>query len=303
MSILVTTPTGNIGSRVTARLIEERADVSVFARKPGALPAAVREYATVHQGDLNNVTDLTDALQDAEALFFLIPPMMETDDWKAWQRMIAEKAAKAVQASECDRVVMLSSIGAQRDGMGPISGLGVGEAILADATPNLLRLRAGYFMENFLQFADSIAREHTIYHAFPSDKQMPMVATVDIGNAAAEWLMDRTWTGDRVQGVHGPEDLSHAEAAEIIGDALDLNIEYVKVPVEAVQEQMKGMGLRENVVANYGEMIRGLTSMPRDAAEPRTETTTTPTTLAAFAQSTLAPAIEAARSRAEPKAG
>jgi len=295
MSILVTTPTGNIGSRVTARLIEERADVSVFARKPEALPEGVHAHATVHQGDLNNTDELTAALEGADALFFLIPPNMRTGAWRAWQRQIAENAAEAVQRTGVERVVVLSSIGAQRDDMGPISGLGDGEEILAEVVPNLVRLRAGYFMENFLQFAGSIAQEGTIYHAFPPEKAMPTVATVDIGNVAAELLMDDSWSGDLVRGVHGPSDLSHGEAAGIIGEALGEGIQYVQVPVEAVQDQMREMGLSEDVVANYGEMITGLTNMPHDDIEPRTEATTTPTTLHDFTQRAIALAVKGAK--------
>jgi uncharacterized protein YbjT (DUF2867 family) len=294
MSILVTTPTGNIGSRVTARLIEERADVSVFARKPDALPEGVRAHATVHQGDLNNTNDLIAALEGADALFFLIPPNMQTDAWRDWQRQIAKNAAEAIRQTGVDRAVMLSSIGAQRDDMGPISGLGDGEEILAEVVPNLVRLRAGYFMENFLQFAGSIAAEGAIYHAFPPEKAMPTVATVDIGNVAAELLMGDSWGGDIVRGVHGPTDLSHGEAAEIIGEALGQDVSYVQVPVEAVQGQMREMGLTDDVVANYGEMITGLTDMSRDEIEPRTDATTTATTLHDFAQRAIAPAVEGA---------
>lgn len=303
MSILVTTPTGNIGSRVTARLIEERADVAVFARKPEALPAGVRAHATVHPGDLNNTDELAAALEGVKALFFLIPPNMQTDNWRAWQRQIAENAAEAIRRTGVDRVVMLSSIGALRDNMGPISGLGDAEEILAGVMPNLVRLRAGYFMENFLQFAGSIAQEGAIYHAFPPEKAMPTVATVDIGNVAAALLLDDTWRGDIVQGVHGPTDLSHGEAASIIGEALGEDVRYVQVPVEAVQGQMREMGLSEDVVANYGEMITGLTEMERGEIEPRMEETTTPTTLAEFASRAIAPAVEGARQQIAAQAG
>jgi uncharacterized protein YbjT (DUF2867 family) len=303
MSILVTTPTGNIGSRVTARLIEERADVAVFARKPEALPAGVRAHATVHQGDLNDVDDLASALEGASALFFLIPPNMQTDDWRAWQRQIAENAAEALERTGCDRVVLLSSIGAQYDDMGPISGLGEAEEILSPVVPNLIRLRAGYFMDNFLQFAGSIAAEQSVYHAFPADKAMPMVATTDIGDVAAELLMDDTWSGDQVRGVHGPADLSHAEAAAAIGDALGSEVTYVQVPVEAVQEQMREMGLPGDVVANYGEMIRGLTNLSRSDVEPRTQATTTETTMKTFAERAIQPAVEGAKQQMAAKAG
>jgi len=295
MSILVTTPTGNIGSRVTARLIEERAEVSVLARKPETLPAGVRAHATVHTGDLENPDDLIQALAGCDALFFLIPPNMQAADWRAWQRQLAQNAVEALRATGVDRVVFLSSTGAQHDEVGPISGLGEAETKLAEVVPNLVRLRAGYFMENFLQFAGSIATEQAVYHAFPPDMSWPIVATRDIGDVAAEYLLDRSWTGDHVRGVHGPRNLSHAEAAEILGDVLDESLRYVQVPVEAVQKQMQEMDLSADAIHNYGEMISGLIRLSLDDIEPRTDETTTPTTLATFTEQAMVPAIEAAK--------
>jgi uncharacterized protein YbjT (DUF2867 family) len=303
MSILVTTPTGNIGSRVVARLIEERADVHVFARKPDALPEGVRAHATVHQGDLEDRSRLVDALDGRDALFFLIPPNMQADDWRAWQRQIARNGADAIRETGVERVVFLSSTAAQYENVGPISGLGEAEEILDEAALHFMTLRAGYFMENFLQFAGSIAQQQAIYHAFPPEMEWPMVATADIGDVAATVLLDDAWTGSHVRGVHGPSDLSHGEAAAIIGDVLGHDVEYVQVPVEAVQQQMREMGLTDDVVRNYGEMIEGLIRVPRSDVEPRTDATTTPTTLAEFTEQALLPAIEGVKAQAKAQAG
>lgn len=298
MSILVTTPTGNVGSRVVARLIEESADVHVFARKPDALPEGVRSHATVHQGDLEDGSTLVDALDGRDALFFLIPPNVQSDDWRAWQRQIARNGAEAIRQTGVQRVVFLSSTAAQHDDVGPISGLGEAEEILDAAAPHFLTLRAGYFMENFLQFAGSIVHQQAIYHAFPPEMQWPTVATVDIGDVAATILLKDDWTGSHVRGVHGPSDLSHDEAAAIIGDVLGHDVQYVQVSIEALQQQMREMGLPGDVVRNYGEMIEGLIRVPRTDVEPRTEATTTPTTLAEFAERALVPAVEGVKARA-----
>ena len=293
MSILVTTPTGNVGSRVAARLIEENVEFAVFARTPDTLPPAVRSHATVHQGDLEAVETLQAALDKVDSMFFVIPPNMQTDDWRGWQQQIATNAAKAAEATDVDRIVFLSSAGAQYDNIGPVSGLGEAEHILERAVPRVVALRAGYFMENFLQFAGSIAVEQTIYHAFPADMEWPMVATQDIGDAAVDELLRDAHSGHRIQGVHGPTDLSHAEAASIIGDVIGRPVEYVSVPMEALKEQMRAMDLSQDVIDNYAEMISGLTRLSRDEIEPRTPDSTTPTPLASFTETVLQPAIEA----------
>jgi uncharacterized protein YbjT (DUF2867 family) len=218
---------------------------------------------------------------------------MQADDWRAWQREIARNVATTSADCGVERAVFLSSAGAQYDGVGPVSGLGEAEEILADALPSVAALRAGYFMENFLQFVPSIAEEQTIYHAFPADWAWPMVATRDIGTTAASWLLDESWSGVEVQGVHGPGDLTHADAAAIIGEVLGTSVEYVEVPADAVEEQMREAGMSDNVAANYREMITGLADHTLDDIEPRTDGTTTATTMETFTQEVLKPAIDA----------
>lgn len=297
MSILVTTPTGNVGSRVAARLIEENVDFAVIARKPDELAPAVQSHATIHQGNLEDADSLRRALDHADSMFFVIPPNMQADDWLAWQRQIAENAAEAAVAADVDRIVFLSSAAAQYKDVGPVSALGEAEDLLQEAVPRVVALRAGYFMENFLQFADSIAAEQAIYHAFPPDLEWPMVATQDVGDAAVDELLRDAHSGHRIQGVHGPTDLSHAEAADIIGDVIGTPVEYVQVPLDAMKEQMREAGLSDDVVENYAEMVTGFTRLSRDDIEPRTPDSTTPTTLATFTETVLQPAIEAAAER------
>jgi uncharacterized protein YbjT (DUF2867 family) len=297
MSILVTTPTGNVGSRVASRLIEENVRFHVFCRHPDALPPAVHSHATVHQGDLEDVDAFTEALADTDSMFFVIPPNMHTNDWRGWQRQIAENAAEAAAATDVDRIVFLSSAGAQYKDVGPVSGLGAAEDRLEAAVPRVVSLRAGSFMENFLQFAESIAAEQAIYHAFPPDMEWPMVATRDVGDAAVDELLRDAHSGHRIQGVHGPTDLSYAEAADIIGTTLDRPVRYVQVPLDTLKDQMRAQGMTDDVVTNYGAMIEGLMRLSRDDIEPRTPDSTTPTSLATFADTVLRPAIRAAASR------
>jgi uncharacterized protein YbjT (DUF2867 family) len=247
----------------------------------------------VHRGNLEEPDTLAPALDGVEQVYVVIPPKMQTDDWRAWQREIADNVAATAAEAGVDRAVLLSSAAAQYDDVGPISGLGEVEERLADALPHTLALRAGYFMENFMQFVPSITEEQTIYHAFPPDWAWPMVATRDIGDIAAERLLDDTWSGHQVQGVHGPGDLTHAQAADVIGEVLGTSVEYVEVPVDAVEEQMRESGMSVDVAANYREMITGMAAHTLDEIEDRTAETTTPTTMEAFAREVLKPAIDA----------
>jgi uncharacterized protein YbjT (DUF2867 family) len=291
MRVLVTTPTGHIGSRVIHRLTG-RADISVLARDASKVSAS---NVTVHTGALEDAAALTRAAAGVQAMLFIIPPTYSTTDWGAWMHQIAVSAAQAIRASEVSRVVMVSSFGAQLPDLGPITLLGKEEQVIRAAAPNLTILRAGAFMENLLQSVPTVRDQSTIYGVYAPDTLLPMIATHDIADVAAARLLDATWTGQSIRGLQGPADISYPDAARAIGAALNRQVNYVQAPVEVAMAGMRAAGMSEAVVKGYGAMLRGLATLGyKAAAEPRSPETTTPTTIDEFARAIFAPALQQA---------
>ena len=287
MSVLVTTPTGHVGRRVARRLREAGADFAVYARHPDKLDADLRERAV--RGDLLDADGLAAALAGRDTLFLVVPPAFDAEDWPAHIRRAGEAAADAVRRAGTRRVVFLSSAGADRDDLGPVSGLGGVEALLRAAAPATVALRAGYFFENLFGSLDTL-REGALYGGFPEDRAVAQVATQDIGDVAARWLLDPSWTGHHVAGVHGPADLTMPDVARQLTEALGRDVRYVPVPPEAVAGALRSAGASASVAEGYRAMVAGFA---RDArpAEPRTPETTTPTTLGDWAAAALRPAL------------
>lgn len=65
--IAITTPTGNIGSKVMTRLLDHRKlPLRVLVRDPGKLAAAARENIEIVEGSLDRPADLRRLLAGAE---------------------------------------------------------------------------------------------------------------------------------------------------------------------------------------------------------------------------------------------
>jgi NAD(P)H dehydrogenase (quinone) len=85
-----------------------------------------------------------------------------------------------------------------------------------------------------------------------------------------------------VQPVHGPEDLTYRQVAEILGGLLGRPFAAEQIPDDDMRAALRGMGLGpRQVEAMVGKSI-GLRDRARPA-DPRTALTTTPTTLRAWA--------------------
>lgn len=290
MSILVTTPTGNVGRRVVERLLEAGAPITVLARDPARLDPAVRERARVVAGDLTDPAALAESARGARALFLAIPPFPASADWAADQRRVGEAAAAAIRTQGLERVVFLSSAGAQRDDLYAVSRLGEIERMLAAAAPHVAALRAGFFLENFLSAVPTIAADGTVYMSLPPDRPLAMVATRDVGDVAAALLLDDAWRGHQVRGVHGAADRTPAQVAAAFGRVLGRDVRYVRVPAEAMRQALLGAGMSAHVADEYPRLMDGLGALDFQA-EPRTATSTTPTTVEAWAEAVLAPAV------------
>ena len=73
-ALLVTTPTGQIGSRVVDQLLQTGADVRVLVRDAARLRPDVRDRVRVHEGSLDDAGALARAAGGADAAFLLVPP-------------------------------------------------------------------------------------------------------------------------------------------------------------------------------------------------------------------------------------
>ncbi len=290
MKIVVTTPTGNIGRRVSHLLVQAGVRPTLIARNPDRVDAELRDLADVQTGDLNDAARVREITRGADALFWLNPPSYDEADPIGAYVQKGEVAAEAIRANGIPRVVFLSSVGAElRRGAGLIDGLGQTEELLDATDAHLVHLRPGFFFTNFLQQVEAIRDMGAFFGAAPEDVRMPYLDPRDIGEIAAARLLNPAWTGRTVQAIHGPATLTFAETAEVLSDVLGRKIRYVEVSDEDFRGALLAKGVSESTADGYVQMYRGLRTFTPE--NPRSIVTTTPTTLGQWAFELLRPIV------------
>ncbi len=288
MSIVITTPTGNIGSRALQQLLKAGAEVSVIVRQPEKLPDSIRSRVKVHQGSLTDAGLVTKAFRGAKAVLWVTPPDFTHPDVAAYHSEMGAVAATAIRENKIPYVVNLSSAGAQLDNAGPVSGLGIIERLLDEVAENVIHLRPGFFMENYLLELESIKRDGAVYSLIPGDIPYPMIATQDIGDVAAELLLKTEWSGRSIRGLLGPADLTFANAAQILGDSIGKPVKHVQITPDQAYQAFLGMGASPGFAKAFVEMYQAL-ALPGAVAELRTRQTTTQTTLREWSDTVFRP--------------
>lgn len=289
MQIAVTTPTGKVGSRVTELLIQAGVQPTLLVRDPAKIAPEVSAKSRVVRCDLRNTGEVVEATAGADALFWVAPPSRAPDPVAAYESM-GGNAIEAVRRNGIGRTVFQSSVGAEkRHGAGEIDGLARTEEQLDELQTSITHLRCGYFFSNLLLNLDRL-REGVLDTPFPLDYSMPWVDPRDIGEIAAARLLHDGWTGRQVQAVHGPCDLTFAQAAEIISAAIGKPVEAVAIGEDTLRRSLSAGGFGPKQVEAIVGMSAGLTKdfAPEDE---RSVLTTTPTSLASWAHTVLRPLL------------
>lgn len=292
MRICVSTPTGNVGRAAIDRLVESDAEVVVIHREPAKLGHLEARGVYVRQGSLDNEEALTRATGGVDALLWVTPMVSSALNLRASQNQFGIAAAAAIRANGIPRVVNLSSIGAQHDaGTGPVAGLHDVEEMLDATGADVLHLRAAYFFENYVPQAQVIRSVGAVMLPIARDCSVPMIAARDIGVAAAEKLLADGWSGRGVLGLHGPEDVTFGDAAAAISAAVGRQFAHSEIDEMQARMGLSMLGLSHSVTDALLEMYAALQSGHLVAAEPRTEETTTPTTIGTWAEQVMAPML------------
>jgi uncharacterized protein YbjT (DUF2867 family) len=280
---------GNTGSIIADFLLSKGHKVRVVGRDLGRLQRFVRKGAEVYAADLSDAAALTKAFGGARAAYLLLPPLNSREE----QERQSDAIATAVKNCGLRYAVHLSSYGAHvPEGTGPVTGLHSSEQKLnAISDLNVLHLRAAYFMENNLTAIDMIHGMGLFGHALLPDLKLPMIATRDVGDYAAQCLLNLDFSGKQTRELLGERDLSMAEATAVIARGIGKpDLRYEQFSYDQVQQALAQMGFSAKKAAVYIEMFQAINARLLAAQEPRSPQNSTPTSFEKFVQDVFAPA-------------
>ncbi|HLL12974.1 MAG TPA: NAD(P)H-binding protein [Rubrivivax sp.] len=288
---------GQITSQLAALLLAGHHPVRVIGRTPGALAPLKKAGAEVAVGDAGEARFLEQAMAGARAVYTMIPPCYAEPDMRAAQDRIGSAVAQALTKLRVPRVVNLSSIGAELPaGTGPIEGLHAQEQRLDAITGiELLHLRAGSFMENFLPLAGAAANGVLPGMEAP-DAPLPMVAASDIAAFAARELVAPQHRGALL--LHAPRHVTLGEAAAVIGQAIgNPALRYVQAPPARFKAELCDQGFSADAADQLEVLARWL-STSAGASLMAAPVAVQPTTIELFAQTRFAPVFRQLRAQA-----
>lgn len=228
--IVVLGATGRVGSVVVERLLEYGLPVKAVVRNAEKAARLKERGAVVEIADYFNPNALKSAFRGASAAFLLTPENPESEGFLKDTRIILQNYREALEATEIEMIVGLSSFGAQHpNGTGNLEASYMLEHAFTELEATQVFVRATYYYSNWLGYLD-LARENGILPTFfPTDMKIQMISPADVGEFIAGVLAGKMEPAPMVE-IVGPESYSANDIAHELGTTFGGSVDAVQIP-------------------------------------------------------------------------
>jgi NAD(P)H dehydrogenase (quinone) len=234
--------TGKVGGAVARSLLAAGQPVRAIVRSQEKGYVWAERGCEVCVADLDDQKSLVTAFHASSGIFIMLPSNFDQADGFPETVNMVTSIRHALEATRPQRVVCLSTIGAQATQSNLLNKLGIMERSLSALPVPVTFLRAAWFMENAARDIQTAMATGTIASFLqPLDKPVPMVSTEDIGQVAAE-LLQRDEVTRCVVELEGPQRVTPAEIATALSKLLARPVRAEAVPRQAWADLFRSQG-------------------------------------------------------------
>ena len=241
----ITGITGKVGGAVARTLLAAGQPVRAVVRDAARARSWAERGCEVVTADMDDVVSLTAAFEGTHGVFILPPSDFDPSPGFPGARVVIDAVRGALQSAGPEKVVCLSTIGAQATETNLLTQRTLMEQALSTLPMPVTFLRPGWFMEN-AAWDVAPARDTGTIPSFlqPLDKPVPMVATADVGRVAAQ-LLQEVWRGVRVVELEGPQRVTPIDIADTFARILRHAVVAEVVQRDTWEALFRSQGMKE----------------------------------------------------------
>ncbi len=289
--IVITAPSGNIGSQILTNILDQKAAVRIISRTPSKIPDNVRNRVEVIDGSHHDFDVAMRAFEGADAVFWLMVGDNSAPSADVSYVEFSRPGCQAMKAQGIKRVVGISALGrGWPQDAGHVTATLKLDNMIAETGVAYRALACGSLMENILRQAASIRDHGIFYWPSPADFKAPFVATRDIAAMASRLLLDSTWSGIDSIPMMGPEDISFADMAGTMSEVLGKSVTFQEISMANMKAMMESRGATKGMAQ---AMVNMLTAKNEgmDKLDAPARASDTPTDFRHWCEQVLKPAV------------
>jgi len=238
----ITGITGQVGAAVARSLLSADQSVRAVVRDRGKAAAWAQLGCELAVAELADTAALVPAFQGAAGVFVLLPPVFDPSPGFPEAGALIESLLQALIRARPQKVVALSTIGADAAQPNLLNALRMMEQSFASLPMPVIYLRAAWFMENAAW--DIAAAQGGMIRSYlqPLDRRVPMISADDVGRTAAALLQER-WEGQRVVELESTRRVSPNDLAAAFSRVLGRPVQAEAVPREQWEALLRAQGM------------------------------------------------------------
>ncbi len=234
-SILITGATGKTGLPLARELANRKVPFRALVHTMLKEHLVSRWTSDIVAGDYQDRDAMDEAFSGIEKVYLVSPPALD-------QELVQKRLVDIAGKRGVKHIVKLSALGtSDTSPVGLLRAHAGIEAHIRRSGMDWTFLHPHFFMENLLAFSESVRKEGAIYSPL-GDAAISTISVTDIAAVAAEVLTGKGHEG-RTYHLTGPQALSYAEIAQVLGGVIRKKISYVPTSFQAAREAMVGMGM------------------------------------------------------------
>jgi uncharacterized protein YbjT (DUF2867 family) len=233
--------TGKVGGAVARHLLAEGVEVRAIVRDEAKGENWAAAGCEVSIASLDDEQALAAAFAGAEGVFAMLPPQFDPAPGFPRARAMIATLHAALTMARPERLVALSTVGADAAQPNLLNQLGLLEAALHDLPCRTTFLRAGWFMDNAASdLADAMAGAIRS-HLQPTGRAIPMVAAADVGRCAAGLLLASD--APAIVELEAADRISPDHIAAAFARALGHEVRAEAVPRDGWETEFRAAGM------------------------------------------------------------
>jgi NAD(P)H dehydrogenase (quinone) len=239
----VTGITGKVGAAVARGLLSAGQPVRAVIRDRSKSAPWARLGCDIAIADLADTDAFATALEGTVGVFAMLPPVFDPAPGFPEATGLINSLSAALARARPSRVVALSTVGADAPQPNLLNVLGQMEEVLGALPMPVTFLRAAWFMENAAW--DIAAAKNGLIQSYlqPLDRAVPMIATEDVGRAAAALLQEH-WEGKRIVELESAQRVSPNALAAAFAKVLGTPVRVEGVPRNQWEALFRAQGMK-----------------------------------------------------------
>lgn len=250
--------TGQIGFMLANNLFKKGQPVRAVVRDEAKAHELKKIGIEVFVADYLDKEALIKAFRGGKTAFLLTPESPNPENYLDEVNLIIDNYREAIQASGINKIVGLSSMGAQHESD---TGNLVASYLLEHAFSGLnieqIFVRPAYYYSNWIGYLELIMAEGILPTFFPLEMKLPMISPIEVAEFLAD-VMIRETPQERIYEVCGPQDYSSLDIVRIFEKVLNKNITLKQILPDEWESALEQAGFTSEGAKNFMLMTKAV---------------------------------------------